>query len=108
MKNSLQIINVIEVVKAVQRVPSGAKKTFFGMYDLWRYHAVFDVKLCDRCMRYAETYYYVGKWLRGLFPYLEITGEDTIKVNLHPHCRCELHRITDPAEYLLVSSSIFE
>lgn len=102
------IINVVEVVEAVKRVPPDSKQSFFGMYDIWRYHAKFDIKLCDDCLMHADTHYFVGKYLRGLFQYLEIQDQDTIDVKVHPNCRCTLHRVTDPAEYIMASASLFD
>ena len=102
------MLKAVEAVKAYQRIPEDYEKTFFSLYDVWRYHAVFDVKLCDTCMNHALTFYFVGSHLRGLFEHLKIVDENVIAVNVHPNCRCELHRITDPAEYLMVTEGLFD
>lgn len=99
----ISAVQAVITTEAVKRKPSKYKVTsFFGSYDFWRYHAVFDKKLCQTCMDYAKTQYFVGSHLRARFQYLEIENVNMIKVKVHPHCRCELHRITDPAEYLMV------
>lgn len=106
---SQKLIQIVEAVKATQRKPSEYESaTFFGEYDIWHYIPIFDVKLCERCMFWAEQEYFVGSHLRGLFPYLEIKDRNTIAVNVHPNCRCKLTRITDPAEYLMVTRELFD
>lgn len=98
----------VRAVDAVQRIPKEYERvTFFGDYDIWHFIPIFDVKLCPECMMYAETEYFVGKHLRGLFPYLKIIDVNTIDVEVHPNCRCILRRITDPAEYLMVTRELF-
>lgn len=108
MSSVLEVVQAVRVVDALKRKPKEFKTvSFFGEYDVWRYHAVFDKKLCDKCLKHAETFYFIGKYLRGLFEHLEIKDINTILVKEHPHCRCELHRITDPAEYLMITRELF-
>jgi len=96
--HALKAIEIVE--KARHRIPRElASHSFFGAYDIWRYHAVFDVKLCDQCMAHAKTHFFVGTQLRTTFEYLEIANADEIDAKVHPHCRCTLHRVTDPVEY---------
>ena len=102
------VIRAVQAVKAVQRVPTDAAHSFFGMEDIWHYIPVWDVKLCDRCLRYARNEYYVGRHLRAEMPYLEIMDANTIRANIHPNCRCFLIRVTDPVEYLEATALIWE
>lgn len=88
--------SVIKVVKAVReaknRIPAKFNVTFFSHEDWWIYHAVLDNRTCRICRDYAEGEILNGSYLRAAFPYLEIIDENTIKVNLHPNCRCWLER----------------
>lgn len=96
MPEMAAIIDVVEAVKAVQRIQPEHRgewnATFFSRLDFWTYHAVFDTKLCDRCAAHAKTLVFAGSDLRGIFPYLEIVDVNTINVNVHPNCRCFLTR----------------
>jgi hypothetical protein len=74
-------------------------QSFFGKYDFWRYVPVFDKKLCEECRGYWNTYYFKGTDIRSTFPYMKIKDEDTIDVEVHPHCRCFLYRVTIPRFY---------
>ena len=112
-QQSHRCISAVTATRAVQafdafkRIPEEYRQTFFGFYDIWKYIPIFDVKLCPDCLMYAETVYYVGTYLRGLFKHLEIVDKNTINANVHPHCRCELQRVTDPMEYLAVTEGLF-
>lgn len=102
---SQKLIQIVQVVKAVQRKPSEYRTvTFFGEYDLWRFVPKFDDKLCPTCLGHAANEYFRGKYIRGLFPYLKIVDANTIDVEVHPNCRCFLIRVTDWAEYVTVTS----
>lgn len=103
----VEAVRAVELYRAVQRIPEEYKTSFFGAYDIWHYIPIFDRKLCDRCLMHAETEYFVGRHLRGLFPYLKIKDENTIEVNEHLNCRCKVSRITDPHEYLVVTRDLF-
>lgn len=95
---------LVEAVEAVETtVTWDAKKripekyygvvTFFSDYDLWRWEAIMDDRICPTCSFYERVHYFViGSKVRLLFPYLEILDENTIKPNAHQHCRCLLHR----------------
>jgi len=95
----LSLTEVVQAVMAVQeaqkRIPPDIKKTFFSRFDVWIYHAVLDNKLCDQCLAFEKQPRYFGSEIRSLFPYLEIQDENTIKANVHPHCRCFLTRLTE-------------
>lgn len=105
---AIQSVNCVEAVDAITRIPEAYRKqSFFGFYDIWKYIPKFDRKLCPKCLQNATEVYYVGTFLRGLFPYLEIIDENTIAVNEHPHCRCILTRVTDPLEYLMITRELF-
>lgn len=107
----VEVANVAQaaiVIDAMKRKPEEyERQSFFGEYDLWHYIPIFDKKLCDRCLMHARTEYFVGTYLRGLFPYLEIVDANIINANVHPNCRCILTRITDAAEYLMVTKELF-
>lgn len=107
---SLQkLISAVKVVDSLKRKPESLKVwSFFGKYDLWKYDPVLDTKLCDECLGYATQFYFWGIHLRTTFPYLEISDEDNIDVNVHPNCRCVLHRVTSPIEYLEYSQDLFK
>jgi len=68
--------------------------SFFGHLDLWDYVSHFDEKLCEDCKANMLMDVYRGSELRGKFEYLKIKDGNTIMVNEHPNCRCELWRIT--------------
>lgn len=105
----VSVARAAHLVDSFTRKPEEFEKvSFFGLEDIWRYNAVWDVKLCDRCLRYARSEYYVGRHLRGIFEYLEIVDEDVIHVRVHPHCRCYLSRVTDPREYIWATAIIWE
>ena len=90
-----ELIQVVKVVEAVQRIPPDVKVTFFSRYDLWMYTAVLDDKLCDDCLEHEKTPRYFGTELRTKFPYLEIVDANTILAKVHPHCRYTLTRIIE-------------
>ena len=97
-----QIVTIIQVVKATQRIPVDSRCTFFSRYDLWMHDAVLDNKLCERCLDYETTPRYLGNELRTKFPHLVILDANTIggpEPNgdglHHPHCRCRLLRVVE-------------
>lgn len=83
----------VAVDEAIQRKSPDTVLTFFGKNDVWLYHAIADNRLCDACKELARKGKFVGTHLRAYFPYLEILNANTIKTNVHPNCRCLLHRI---------------
>ena len=90
--------SVIKVVKAVReakkRIPARfSHLTFFSHEDWWIYHAVLDDRTCPICRDYASGDMLNGSFVRAAFPYLQIVDENTIRVNLHPNCRCWLERV---------------
>lgn len=92
------ILEVVEAVKATQRIPheempSGV--TFFSRLDEWQYVGMTDGVICEACRGYEESGTFTGTMLRSLFPFLEILDIDTIAVNAHPNCRCYLERIVN-------------
>lgn len=106
---AIQCVESLEAVDAVSRIPAEFKDhTFYGYYDIWQYKAKFDKKLCPRCLFWQQTVYYVGTYLRALFPYHKIKDVNTIEVLDHPHCRCILTRITDPTLYIMVTRGMYE
>ena len=89
---------VVAVLEAKKRIPTGFKTTYFSEHDLWIYHLVMDDRLCVTCQTLGgPPASYSGDMIRGVFPYLEITG-DLIHVNVHPNCRCYLSRSVKPLE----------
>lgn len=103
------MVRAVHAFDSFKRKPEEFKyQSFFGLYDIWHYIPIFDVKLCDRCMRHAESTYFSGLHLRGLFPYLKIRSRNIIEPWVHPNCRCILRRITDPTEYLMVTAELAE
>jgi len=103
----MNILQAIRAVDAKQRVPKTYRyQTFFGAYDFYRYIPVFDDKLCERCLSNFMTHWFRGSILRKEFPYLEIRDEDTLLPWVHPHCRCELWRLTTLEEYLQLTELI--
>ena len=91
---SQKLIQIVEAVKAVQRIPSDvADVTFFSESDVWLYNAIVDERLCDRCHAAQEIGVFLGDEIRRLFPRLEIMTAMLIMVNLHPNCRCFLYRL---------------
>ena len=87
-------------VSAKRRIPEEYKpQSFFGHLDLWDYRSHFDEKLCEKCEENMLKDVYRGSELQGKFPYLEIKDVNTIEVNEHPNCRCELWRITYITRY---------
>jgi len=85
---------VASILEARTHIPPALKGTvtFFGHGDWWIYHAVMDDRTCQLCQDYAEGDMVNGSFVRSAFPRLEIQDENTIKVNLHPNCRCWLER----------------
>ena len=86
----------VQIVRAVQE----AKSRIFKQYDMpffsrnvwWEYIEVTNDDLtCDLCHAYGRGRYN-GAYIRGLFPELEIHDVETIKVYVHPNCRCVLVR----------------
>ena len=94
-----EIIDVVRSVREAQRRVYIGGATFFGKQDIWLYVEVSDQKLCPVCRGFAQAGVgdnvgeYRGNRIRGFFPYLEILDVNTIKVNVHPNCRCVLVRV---------------
>ena len=106
-------MNIVQVVRAVQAVDAFKRKpekyivySFFGKFDLWRYKAIADKKLCERCLDHATETYFMGNKLRAVFPYLKIVGANKVLPNVHPYCRCELTRVTNIIEYMIVMEDL--
>lgn len=105
---SLKCLSVVRAVDAWKRKkPEWKAQSFFGIYDVWKYIPIFDKKLCPRCLMHATTTYFLGKYLRPLFPYLEIIDENSIRPKTHINCRCILLRVIDPAEYLMATKGLY-
>ena len=101
MIRAVAAVQVVE--KARHRIPRELQgQSFFGQYDVWRYEGIADQKLCERCLKHVLQFYFLGNELRVNFPDLEIEGANLIMPNVHPNCRCELHRVTESHEYLEV------
>lgn len=77
------------------KIPSWKNIVFFGKHTLWHYHEKSDDRLCPECRFYATKPAYFGDAIRAFFPYLMIMDENTIRVNVHPNCRCILKRFED-------------
>ena len=103
---AVQAVQLVE--KARHRIPRELQgQSFFGAYDIWRYEGIADNKLCERCLNFflrgpKGSPYYLGNELRVNFPDLEIETVNLIMPNVHPNCRCKLHRIIASHEYLYV------
>ena len=101
MSEMADIINVVEAVKAVQRIQvehrhePGPTATFFSVHDVWLYVAVMDTRVCLVCRDHEQTGEFRGNHLRATFPYLEIIDVGTIEANVHPNCRCYLTRLLE-------------
>lgn len=94
---SQKLIQIVKVVKAVQRKPSEFQTvSFFGRNDFWDYRAIMDDRICSACKKNERPLPYIGVHLRAKWPHLEIEDEDTIRVNEHPNCRCVLIRRLRP------------
>ena len=105
MPETADIINVVEVVKAVQRIQPehrhepGVPATFFSQHDVWLYDARLDTKVCERCRHYEDIGQFLGNHIRLIFPNLKILDVNTIGGSepdggglVHPNCRCFLVR----------------
>lgn len=93
---SQNLIEIVEVVKATQRVDRDLfpeNITFFSRADTWRYVAVLDDRTCEVCRRYEGHEEFTGAMLHSLFPFLEIVDVDLIMVHAHLNCRCYLERV---------------
>lgn len=94
----MEIINAVKLVEAVQRIKPehrhepGPTATFFSEWDVWLFDATLDTKVCNMCRLADQISVFYGDHLRANFPYLEIVDVNTIKANIHPNCRCFLHR----------------
>jgi len=90
-----RITEVIQVVEAVLDFEAKQREavSYFTKFDLWLYHAVTDTKLCDRCAAFHKEFIFSGVHLQSKFPYLMIVDNNTIRVNVHPNCRCYLTRL---------------
>lgn len=104
-----QVINVVQVVKATQRIlePQRRNVTYFSENDLWLFNAVMDTKVCQTCRIAERIEYFRGNNLRVNFPNLVILDEFTIGGPeadggglVHPHCRCFLVRVTGVTEQI--------
>ena len=95
-------MNPTAATKAVQIVQLAEKRwlpeetpqaiTYFSVNDEWAYWAEMDNKVCMDCLE-NEFSIILGSELRSKFPYLEVTGIDSILAKVHPNCRCKLHRV---------------
>lgn len=77
------------------------------MKGLWQFETN-KPNSCGRCLYYEGKGTFTGDMLDTFFPDLTMIDADTIKVNLHPNCDCELHRskesvqeMTDQQQQLL-------
>ena len=93
MTTVLNLIHVVEAAK--QRLDPRRRKslTYFSVHDVWLFQARSDTKVCPVCDQHDATEEFRGNHLRAQFPYLEVVDLFTIKVNVHPNCRCFLSRL---------------
>ena len=96
-----RIVNVVRVVReAKKRKPSTYKtQSFFGAYDFWQFVPEFDDRRCPDCTALWDIQYFKGTDLRTTFQYMVIQDDDTIRAEVHPHCRCYLFRVTVGKQY---------
>jgi len=107
MSHLIPMIQAVHALDAFKRKPEEFKQySFFGKYDLWSYTGIYDLKLCERCLAHVLKTYFMGEELRIAFPYLKIVGANKILPKEHPHCRCELTRVTNIIEYLIVMEKL--
>jgi hypothetical protein len=66
--------------------------SFFGQ-DQWVFVASESDNMCSDCDAYNGQVF-LGYELRREFPYLEIVDANMIYPRVHPHCGCELIRLT--------------
>ena len=105
MSETATIIDVVEAVKAVQRIQPehrhqpGEKTTFYSKHDIWLYDARMDSKVCPKCRYYEEIGQFLGNHIRLIFPNHKIQDVNTIGGPepdggglVHPNCRCLLVR----------------
>lgn len=79
------------VIEALKRIPDSLRKlSFFGWGDAWYYIAIGE-NTCAVCWGH-DGKEFEGAVLRGLFPWLEVIGPNTIRPRVHPNCRCILIR----------------
>ena len=71
----------------------GLGQTYFGLNDWWYYNRSYHPRMCEQCDFFGSIGFFNGSDIRGTFPYLEIYDEDTIYVQVHPSCTCELKRV---------------
>ena len=96
---SQKLIEIVEVVKATQRIPQPQRSgvTYFSKWDVWMFQSVFDEVRCEICSNHERIELYYGNALRLWFPHLEILDENTIKAHAHmprdDNCRCFLVRV---------------
>ena len=83
----------MDAVKRVRKSEFPAGTTFFSENDLWLFQETLDTRVCELCRTAAQIGIFRGNNLRVNFPYLEIVDVNTIYPNVHPNCRCVLHRI---------------
>ena len=71
--------------------------TFFTSYDYWALHLV-NAKTgpCGKCQYYSGVGVLTGDLLQGMFPYLKVVDDNTIKCDIHPNCKCYLTRVLLP------------
>ena len=111
MSQLIQIVKAVQIVEALDKTwkPKEHRQiTFFGEFDLWLYVAVYDERLCKNCEAFAMMQVFKGTELQKNFPYLEITDEDKINVNVHPNCRCYLLRVISFERYERLLSKVEE
>jgi len=107
MNKLIPMVRAVQAVDAFKRKPEEYKVySFFGKYDLWQYKGIYDKKLCERCLVHSLKTYFMGNHLRSVFPYLKIVGANKILPKEHPHCRCELTRVTNIIEYMIVMEDL--
>ena len=105
------VLNAVLAVQAIEGaqkrigidVPTRPGVTYFSQKDIWLYQMNEIPTTCQDCKGYEDLASSMGglngNFIRSLFPYLVIQGEDTIggpgeggKGLAHPNCGCLLVR----------------
>ena len=91
---AVQTVESAVAVDAVPRIPHPQRRavTYYSVFDHWLFDATLDSRVCELCRACEEIGTFRGDQLRTWFPSHEIVDENTIRANMHPHCRCYLLR----------------
>jgi len=95
----MRLSSIISAIRLIQQndkrwVPESLRGLgFFGKLDEWIFVSSDHENMCEDCAHYNGQVFY-GDELRTIFPYLEVRDANLIYPRVHPHCGCELVRLT--------------